>query len=478
MKESVGLNKGESAAVWIEVEKLYPWKDNPRQNDHAVPHVMKSIKRFGFAAPIIARPNGEIIAGHTRWKAASEMGLKKVPVRYMDLDPVEAQMLALADNKLNELADWDEAILSEVLTELHMNDEDIVSLGFSGEELSNLIEDYDNFSGDDDSFDRNVEGIPLTEQFIIPPLTTLDARKGYWQKRKSQWLSLGIKSEIGRKGKMVGGFADASRKMDMMKGSPSGGRNPGYLDGTSIFDPVLCEIVYRWFGFPQARVLDPFAGGSVRGIVANKLDLEYIGIELREEQVESNIDQSHVICDNHYGEKGRLIHPEPTWITGNSLNIDTLINGKFDLIFSCPPYYDLEKYSDDPEDISNHSTYEKFLEDYRTIINKSVSKLKDNRFAIFVVGDVRCRKTGKYRNFVSDTIGCFIDAGMVLYNEAILLTIYASMIMRVGKQMRASRKLGKTHQNVLIFYKGDTSKISEHLGVLDISQFGDVEIDD
>lgn len=152
------LNTGkEVAAVWVDVVDLFPWDENPRHNEHAVPHIMKSIKRFGFAAPIIARPNGEIIAGHTRWKAATEMGLDKVPVRYLDLDPVEAKMLALADNKLNELADWDDDALSLVLTDLHKNQEDISSLGFSGEELEQLVSSY-GFDNDDFSGDAGFEG--------------------------------------------------------------------------------------------------------------------------------------------------------------------------------------------------------------------------------------------------------------------------------------------------------------------------------
>jgi ParB/RepB/Spo0J family partition protein len=463
-KVSSSLHKGEAAAIWVDVSNLHPWDENPRENEHAVPHVMESIERFGFASPIIARKNGEIIAGHTRWKAAQKLGLEKVPVRYMDLDPADAKMLAIADNKLNEIAEWDQELLVDVLKDLHELDEDLTKLGFSEEELSGLI---DGFSSTMDEFSSDVVATPLAEQFIIPPLTTLDARRGYWQERKTAWLSIGIRSEVGRKGDMVGGFNDAARKMDIMKGSKSGTRNPGFLHGTSIFDPVLCEIAYRWFSFVGADVLDPFAGGSVRGVVAAKLGNKYTGIELREEQVESNREQGlDLLTPNE---------PTPEWICGDSLLMDEFLGSKkFDFIFSCPPYYDLELYSDDDKDISNAGTYEDFIDSYKVIIEKSVNRLRENRFAVFVVGDVRCKKTGAYRNFVSDTIKCFLDAGMKLYNEAILLTIYASAIMRVGKQMRGGRKLGKTHQNVLVFYKGDTRKIKNHFDELDVSQFGDV----
>jgi hypothetical protein len=112
--------------------------------------------------------------------------------------------------------------------------------------------------------------------------------------------------------------------------------------GTSIFDPVLCELVYRWFCPPGGVVLDPFAGGSVRGIVASKLGRRYIGIDLRPEQIAANVAQRARICDD----------PQPQWITGDSRHLLTLVPDEADLVFSCPPYGDLEVYSDDPADLS------------------------------------------------------------------------------------------------------------------------------
>lgn len=116
----------EAAAVWIDIEKLTPWVDNPRKNDEAAKKVMASIKRFGFGAPLLARKeNGEIIAGHTRLKAAQSLGLKQVPVRYLDLDPAEAHLLALADNRLNEVAEWDQPKLMELLSNFSFDDVDL-----------------------------------------------------------------------------------------------------------------------------------------------------------------------------------------------------------------------------------------------------------------------------------------------------------------------------------------------------------------
>jgi hypothetical protein len=226
--------------------------------------------------------------------------------------------------------------------------------------------------------------------------------------------------------------------------------------GTSIFDPVLCELAYSWFCPPGGAILDPFAGGSVRGIVAAKLGRLYCGIDLREEQIAANREQaSRITPDNG-----------PTWVVGDSRNVATLAPGEFDFLFSCPPYADLERYSEDTADLSTMD-YPQFVEAYRAIIAACVAKLKPDRFACFVVGEVRSKK-GDYYGFVPDTIRAFLDAGCTFYNEAILVTALGSLPIRAGKQMQSSRKLGKTHQNVLVFVKGDGKKAAQACGPVEI----------
>jgi hypothetical protein len=227
--------------------------------------------------------------------------------------------------------------------------------------------------------------------------------------------------------------------------------------GTSIFDPVLCELAYRWFCPPGGMVLDPFAGGSVRGIVASHLDRGYLGVDLRQEQVESNASQAEKIC--------RKRKHQPEWVIGDALDLETVLPKDFpgaDFVFSCPPYGDLEVYSDDPRDLSRMA-HRDFIGAYRRIIGLACNRLKPNRFACFVVGDFRDEK-GRYRNFPGDTIRAFMDCGMSLYNEAILITAAGSLPIRAGKQFESTRKLGKTHQNVLVFIKGDPVKATKDIG--------------
>lgn len=269
----------------------------------------------------------------------------------------------------------------------------------------------------------------LKEMFGENPFSILDTKSGLWQARKRNWIKLGIKSEIGRDAKTYHIQDWASDKGRTM---PS---------DTSIFDPVLCELMYKWFCPSGGAILDPFAGGSVRGIVANYLGFHYTGIDIRQEQVDSNREQALDILE---------VNNQPQWYVGDSNKVLDDMNVDFDLVFSCPPYADLEVYSDLEGDISNMK-YDDFLKAYESIIKKSCERLKKGGFAIFVVGEVR-DKNGNYYGFVPDTYNCFKKAGLHLYNEAILATSLASAALRASGNMK-SKKLVKVHQNILIFKK-------------------------
>lgn len=231
--------------------------------------------------------------------------------------------------------------------------------------------------------------------------------------------------------------------------------------GTSIFDPVLTELCYRWFAPPGGLILDPFAGGSVRGIVASKLGRQYVGVELRAEQVEANRAQAEAICDD----------PAPRWIEGDSREIvDHAAGVEADFVFSCPPYLWLEVYSDDPNDLSNLGEVE-FNQAYADIVAETCKLLKPNRFATFVIGEVRDKK-GRLVNFYGKTVEAFERAGLSFYNDAILVTAAGSLPIRAGKQFASTRKLGRTHQYVLTFVKGDPKIATQEIGEV---EFGDLE---
>jgi ParB/RepB/Spo0J family partition protein len=130
------------AAVWVRTSDLKPWAKNPRKNDGAaVKRVAKAIREFGFGAPIVARSTDfQIIAGHTRWKAAQLLGIEWVPVRFLDIDEEQAELLALADNRLNELTEWDEPALAAILGPMMMQRLDVAEVaGFSDDDIEKLL---------------------------------------------------------------------------------------------------------------------------------------------------------------------------------------------------------------------------------------------------------------------------------------------------------------------------------------------------
>jgi len=306
----------------------------------------------------------------------------------------------------------------------------------------------------------NAESV-INQRFILPPFTILNAQSGEWQERKRAWLALGIKSEVGRGENLMESsestiwnhnrkkYAHTFNTTEWIKKNDLSGGAQG-LGATSVFDPVLSELAYKWFCPLGGLVVDPFAGGSVRGIVAGAMGRNYWGCDLRQEQVSANIAQAAEIETKE----------KPQWVCGDS--VETQFPDA-DFLFSCPPYGDLEVYSDHPQDLSNMD-FHAFLAAYRRIIWRSVRALKDDSFACFVVGDFRDKK-GFYRNFISETINAFEECGARLYNEAILATSVGSAAMRVTKQFEIGRKMAKVHQNVLVFCKGDwrkaTAKIND-----------------
>jgi 1-aminocyclopropane-1-carboxylate deaminase/D-cysteine desulfhydrase-like pyridoxal-dependent ACC family enzyme len=386
----------QAAAEWFPIDKMIPWGQNPRVHD--IEETARKILRFGYGAPTLGRAeNREVIAGHGRLKAlalirswhgqgkirfpgdppkegahevtnAAEPDVRNivlrglVPVRFMPLSENEAHALALADNHIGE---WDDKTLPLALRELKAQGVELGGLGWSEQELAKFL---------DPGWESRRDGPSIMDRFLVPPFTVLDTRQGYWRERKAAWISLGIKSELGRltlgpraqpgengewaykAGTKPKHLAlrtlgkDGSEHFDRKAAgdqalhrtaasnqqvvghifASDSGRDPDYYSkkravearlgreitteefqakyyvneqtgsglaasGTSVFDPVLCELVYRWFCPKGGRILDPFAGGSVRGVVAGKLGRGYVGIDLSAEQIAANEEQATAI---------------------------------------------------------------------------------------------------------------------------------------------------------------------------------------
>jgi DNA modification methylase len=473
----------------VAITKVKPNPRNPRIiKDNKFKQLVKSIKEFPEMLekrPIVCVTDADgkyiVLGGNMRLKALNELKYKEVPIILAD-DWSEEQrdQFLIADNVNFGTWDWD--ILANEWETATLVD---WGLEIQGVDTSDFFQPSEP-SAESEPLDYSpeVESVvhtTLSDKFIAPPFSVFDTKQGYWQKRKAEWKSLGIKSEVGRGGNLLN-YSDtilsasnpAKALADALKGSSPNtasveSKIPNYyakreaglsdaeiikefidkseLSGTSVFDPVLCEISYKWFCIPDGQVLDPFAGGSVRGIVASKVGLNYTGIDLREEQVDANRKQVDEICESH----------PPKYIVGTSEQAQEIASGEYDLIFTCPPYYDLEQYSDDPQDLSNME-YKAFEQAYEGIIAQCIAMLKPDSFSVFVVGDVR-DKQGYYLDFIGKTIQAHEKAGARLYNSAILLESVGTAGMRASRIFNGGRKLTKVHQNVLVFYKGDASKI-------------------
>lgn len=704
---------------------------NPRDNAEAVPAIVRSLQTFGWTTPMLVDPRGELEAGDTRYLAALHLGLDEVPVIATEHDERTAKLYVPADNRLGEIAQWAPFKLADLFKDY--TPAEIRLTGWNPADVQALLAGAAPPEGENPLGARRT----LAERFGVPPFSVLDARQGYWQARKRAWLSIGIRSEVGREDDLA---------FDLPEWAIVNETN------TSVFDPVLTELLVRWFAPVGGRIIDPFAGGSVRGVVSAWLGRTYVGVDLRKEQVEANRDQAARLCaggpslaaspgvvaravadwpegretpivagtvhvggertvevlvkrddlfavagvrggkvrtcwalaqgatglvtagsraspqvnivahiarrlgipcrvhtprgklspevemarragaevvqhpggynnvivararedakergwveipfgmecdeavaqtrrsvpaklppgverivvpvgsgmslagilhglrdhghtvpvlgvvvgadpskrldhyapqgwreqvtlvpsgsdyhraaeahlmvgaervvlDPHYEAKAAPVlrpgdlfwivgvrqtvadvevaapaekeapatMPVPTWHEGDSQHIRAILGpdaAPFDFLMTCPPYADLEVYSDDPRDLSTMA-YGEFVTAYERIIAESVALLGPDAFAAVVVGEVRgSTRSGAYRGFVPDTIRAFEKAGMAYYNEAILVTAVGSLPVRTAGTFTATRKLGKTHQNVLVFVRGDVAKVVARL---------------
>lgn len=504
---------------YMALDELVPATQNPRAHD--LPKLRASIERLGvIEIGVVDERTGQLVSGHGRAEvygelaAAQEAGVavpNGIEVRkgrwfvpivrgWASANDAEASAAVVALNRIGEGL-WNEEGLAALLGEL---DGDLLELsGFTSGDLSEMLE---RLGEPAEPEPPTPTGPNLAERFLVPPFSVLDARQGYWQDRKRAWLELGIRSEEGRAHNLLKTSDSVSNPRAPNRSTPASasGNDPAYywkkqeaekqagreltnaefeaeywepdayVGGTSIFDPVLCEIAYRWWSPEGGLVVDPFAGGSVRGVVAGWLGRRYHGFDLSEVQVAANREQWATIAPRHPSEPA-----EVEWAAADSAEaLRDYSKGCADFVFSCPPYFDLERYSDDPADLSNAPSYDEFIEVYRRVIHGSVVALAEDRFACFVVGDIR-DSHGNYRGLVPDTIRAFRDAGAEHHNEAILVTAVGSLALRGARIFSGARRLGKAHQNVLVFCKGDPKKATAACGPIEVADvaelFGTVE---
>ena len=295
--------KKQPAAIYMNIDDLYPAPDNPRVNDHVVDKVVRSIQLHGFAAPIVSNLQGEILAGHTRWKAAKKINMEKVPVRQMDLTGDQAKLYRIADNKLSEFADWDEDMLKEQLADLEKAFPVDVADLFTDDELEQMLSDKDDFQ--------------LEEE---PDYTNENEHDHFDQPTESRFKT-GHVEEVGRQ-KIICGDC-----IEVLKSMPS-----------ESVDSIVCDppyqIVFMGKDWDQEfdteewarqclRVLKPgghlIAFAATRTIHKIMYSLENQGFEIRDLiswLYFSGFPKSHNVSkaiDKHFGAEREVVgkHPRP-----------------------------------------------------------------------------------------------------------------------------------------------------------------------
>jgi len=197
------------------------------------------------------------------------------------------------------------------------------------------------------------------------------------------------------------------------------------------------------------RVYNPFGGGVQMGFVAGGCGYEYTSSEIRQNQVDAN----NALCQDF---------PNVKWIKSDSAKFKP--KQKYDLVFSCPPYYKVEKYIDydgkSPEgELNSLDTYEKFRDLLFAGYKNAIEAMNDNTFFVVMTGDSRDKNGGYYGSDAEHEL-FFKEQGLLIYNKIIYLESEFTRRATAKKTLN-SRKYPKCEQRIYVFYKGDASKIKD-----------------
>lgn len=151
----------------MSIENIHPYERNPRKNDKAVDRVARSLKEFGFQQPIVVDKNMTIVVGHTRYKAARQLNMTQVPVVVADITEEKLQAYRIADNKLNELADWDDELLFGELSEIVARGDEQLT-GFNADEINDIMN-----RADESVYTKKIDTPIYTPKGLQPKLAEL-----------------------------------------------------------------------------------------------------------------------------------------------------------------------------------------------------------------------------------------------------------------------------------------------------------------
>jgi len=416
---------------------------NPRTiTDTKLERLVESIlvfPRMLSLRPIVVDENNVILGGNMRFRALSRISSMKFPTLKKALSG-SATFTKKTEFEREHLLDywraWLRSPVAPVSTAASLSSEErrefIIkdNVGFGEWDTDALSDDWSDIDFDEWGLDGlweneeeelgtservkdgGAENGSLYDRFIVPPFSILDTRKGYWQERKKVWRELIGDMGESRKDTLITSIElkykdiyTRSRKERSKLGISFKEYLEKYVSeeekeraaqkvlsaGVSLFDPVLSEILCRWFTpYQGAKIFDCFAGDTQKGLVFCECGFAFKGVELRQEQVDIN---NKVLAN-------RELQIEYVCDDGRNVCAHFEENSQ-DLLFSCPPYYDLEVYSNQENDASNQKTYEEFIGILDKAFKSAYTCLKENRFAVIVVGDVRPKRLGHTTIFLA-----------------------------------------------------------------------------
>lgn len=212
-----------------------------------------------------------------------------------------------------------------------------------------------------------------------------------------------------------------------------------YTSTHSTFPAPLVEwILLRYGGGLNGTVLDAFAGGPPRAVVSSIMGFRYVGFELRQDQIDEN---KAILRD--------LKLANVQYIRGDARYLDAELP-KFDCALTCPPYWNLEQYSDLDADLSNNSTYGEFNAGMALCAHSHMKHMKPGAFVCIVVGPFRDKKTGELIDFPAHTVENFREAGFFYHQQIILSKNFASAAKRSTMAWR-NYKLVPCHEVLQVF---------------------------
>ncbi len=290
-----------------------------------------------------------------------------------------------------------------------------------------LSKNLDNIQVDVDLFGNKHERLSMADRIGFLPISI-------W---KPNWT---ITKEL----KAIVGDDGSSRALDIKSGNhrTMGASYKETLGGASnsvsIFNPHLAQMILSAYCPPKAKIYDAFAGGGTRGFIASAMGHEYTGVELRQEEVDRILRQQDELST-------------PFTLYCADSRFYPIDEGIYDFSYSCPPYYNLEVYSDLLGDMSNVETYEEFLGMLKDSLGITYKGLKDDALCVWVVGNLR-RKDGSLIHFNGDTVRIGQEVGFKLWDELIFWGASDSAVQRSG-QFEANRKSVRVHESIIIFKK-------------------------